>query len=71
MHRLKRPCVFNHLLETTIVVGRSSQDNGLDKECLVAMVFLESPDDAEPPTARMVSTQHDLMTTVEVAVGRT
>ena len=61
----------NHLLETSIVVGRGSQDNGLDKECLVAMVFLESPNNAKPPAPRMVSTQHDLMTTVEVAVGRT
>lgn len=55
------------LLEAAIIVCRRSKDNGLDEECLVAMVFLVSPDDAEAPAPRVTSTQNNLMATVKVA----
>lgn len=57
----------DHSLQAAIVVRRCSKDDGLYKECLVAMVFLVSPDDAEAPAARVASSQYNLMTTVEVA----
>ena len=57
-------------LKASIVVCRCSQDNGLDKEGLVAVGFLVPSHDAEAPAAWVAATQHYLVATVEVTWDR-
>lgn len=54
----------DYSLEAAIVVRRSAEDDGLDKERLVAVALLIPPNDAEAPAAWVAPPQDNLMATV-------
>lgn len=60
----------DHSLEAAVVVRGCAKHYGLDKERLVAVALLVSPDDTKAPAAGVAPPQHNLMTAVQVAATK-